>query len=185
MSERLSAAIEEIVAQIEAKEAELVPLKVTVNHLCQTIGEAPRYAIDGTGAAPGLPKRNVLSWKIDQFHNRPLAQCVTEYLEAREKAGLEKPATVDDIYDALTKGGYKFEGTSGSEENTKRAIKISLTKNTAQFSKVGENLFGLKRWYGSRAPSRRPSNGSKTTEGDEAGNEAAADSPPEETKTPE
>jgi hypothetical protein len=159
MSERLKAAIEEIEAQIKAKEAEIInPLKITVNHLCQLIGEAARYEIDGSGAS-GQPKRNILNWRKDQFYGRPLAQCVTEYLEARETAGLDRSATVDDIYDALSKGGYKSEGTSGSDENAKRAIKISLTKNTAQFSKIGDELFGLKKWY-PNAKTQRKSNGS-------------------------
>jgi len=157
MSERLKAAIDEIVAQIVAKEAEVItPLKITVNQLCLLVGEPARYAIDGTGAS-GQPKRNILNWRADQFFGRPLAQCVTEYLEARETAGLERAASVDDIFEALSKGGYKFEGTSGNDENTKRAIKTSLTKNTAQFAKIGE-LFGLKKWY-PNAKTTRKSNG--------------------------
>lgn len=158
MSERIKAAIEEIEAQIKAKEAEIInPLKIAINQLCQVIGEQARYSIDGTGAA-GQPK-NILNWKTDQFSFRPLAQCVTEYMEAREAAGMERTANIDDIYEALSKGGFKFEGNSGNEENTKRAIKISLTKNTAQFAKISDNVFGLKKWYPGARVSRKPSNG--------------------------
>lgn len=165
MSERLKAAIEDIEAQIKAKEAEFItPLKITVNQLCLIVGEPARYEIDGMGAS-GQPKRNVLNWKSDQFFGRPLATCVTEYMEARETAGIERTANVDDIYEALCKGGYKFEGTS--EEYTKGAIKRSLTKNTAQFCKIGE-LFGLKKWY-PNAKVPRKTNGAIAEE--EAGNE--------------
>lgn len=156
MSDKIKAAIEEIEAQIKAKEAEiLMPLKVAINHLCQTIGEPARYEIDGTGAS-GQPKRNILNWRNDQFFGRPLAGCVTEYFEAREAAGLERAASVDDIYEALLKGGYRFEGTS--DEYIKGAMKRSLTKNTAQFAKISENLFGLKKWY-PNAKSSRKTNG--------------------------
>lgn len=172
MSERLKAAIEEIEAQIKSKEAEIInPLKITVNQLCQLVGEPARYQIDGTGA-PGQPNTKTFNWRADQFFGRPLAQCVTEYLEARETAGLERAASVDDIYEALSKGGYKFEGSSGNEENTKRAIKISLTKNTAQFAKIGDNLFGLKKWYpGAKSPRR-------TNGKDEAGAEEVTGAKP-------
>jgi len=182
MSERLKAAIEEIEAQIVAKEAEiLAPLKITVNHLCQLIGEPARYQVNGTGAS-GQPKRNALNWRTDQFFGRPLAQCVTEYFEAREAAGLERPANVDEIHEALAKGGYKFEGTSGNDENTKRGIKISMTKNTAQFTKIGENLFSLKKWYPNARTPRKPNgNGTEVTE---AAAEVVAE-PAVEAKTPE
>ena len=179
MSERLKAAIEEIEAQIKSKEAEINPLKITINQLCQLLGEPARYQIDGTGATTGQPKRNILNWRADQFFNRPLATCVTEYLEAREAAGLERSASIDDVYEALSKGGYKFEGSSGNEENTKRAIKISLTKNTAQFAKIADNLFGLKKWYGGvRTP--RKTNGKSDSDSDQKGETAETAAPPTE-----
>ena len=182
MSERLKAAIEEIEAQIKAKEAEIInPLKITVNQLCQLIGEEARYQVDGSGAS-GQLKRNVLNWRADQFFGRPLAGCVTEYLEAREAAGLERAATVDDIFEALSKGGYKFEGTSGNDENTKRGIKISLTKNTAQFSKIGE-LFGLKKWYPNAKPAKK-TNGKDDTDS-ESKDQADTAAPTVATPTPE
>ena len=181
MSERLIAAIEEIEAQIKLKEAEVItPLKIAINQLCQINGEPARYEIDGMGAS-GQPKRNVLNWRADQFFGRPLAGCVTEYLEARENAGLERSASIDDIYEALSKGGYKFEGSSGNEENTKRAIKISMTKNTAQFAKIGENLFGLKKWY-PNAKTTRKTNGKDDSNSDQKSESVAAAndaSPPE------
>ncbi len=167
MSERLTGAIEEIEAQIAAKEAEFTPLKIAVNQLCQIKGEPARYKVDGMGAT-GQPKRT-LTWKADQFYGRPLAQCVTEYFETREAAGFDRAATVDEIYEATVKGGYKFEGSSGNEDNTKRAIKISLTKNTAQFAKIADNLFGLKKWYPNAKSPRRSNGGDDTDTGDADG----------------
>lgn len=155
MSERILAAIDEIEAQIKTKEAELTPLRITVNHLCQLIGEPARYQVDGPGAS-GQPK-NQLNFRADQFYNRPLAQCVVEYLKAREAAGMEeRAAKVQEIYEALGKGGYDWAGVGGGEENRMRSLRISLTKNTTQFSKISEDVFGLKDWYGSP---RRKGNG--------------------------
>lgn len=157
MSERLEAAIEEIEAQIKAKEAEIAPLKIAVNSLCHVKGEGPRYKIDGQGA-PGQPK--TITIKPDQFVGRPLAQCVTEYLEAREAIGIERVGNIDDIFEALSKGGYRFESVTGNEEYNKGAIKRSLTKNTAQFVKISENVFGLKKWYPNiKTPRRTNGNG--------------------------
>ena len=159
-------------AQINAKEAELAPLKLAVNTLCKQLGQPDAYSnVVGGSGQPGSPL--TLSWKLDQFYNRPLAGCVVDILEARKSRGMEGPASIDDIYNALKQGGYKFEGTSGNEENTKRAIKIALTKNTAQFAKVKEDIFGLKKWYGGGRSPR------KTTAKSENGNgesEAAEDS---------
>lgn len=153
MSEQIKTAIEQVEAQIAAKEAEILsPLKITVNQLCQMIGEPARYEINGTGTVAGTVKRKAMEFRSDQFFGRPLAQCVTEYLETREAAGLPRTASMDDIFEALVKGGYKTD--DGNEDFAKRGVKISLTKNTAQFAKVGEN-FGLKKWYPNSKPPPR------------------------------
>lgn len=156
MSNAIQTAIDELMAQISAKEAELAPLKIAVNTLCKQLGQSEAYS--NVGGVPGQSGSPVtLSWKTDQFHRRPLAGSVVEILETRKQRGLDGPASIDDIYEALKAGGYQFEGTSGSEENTKRAIKIALTKNTAQFSKVKEDVFGLKKWYGGGRSARKSS----------------------------
>lgn len=152
MSQKILDAIDELKAQIAAKEAEhITPLKLAINSLCGAIGQPAFYSMDGSGSST---KKMGLEWKIDEFFGRPLATCVSIYLEKRKSVGMEGPATIDEIYDTLRQGGYKFEGATGSDENNKRALKISLTKNTAQFSKISEDVFGLKKWYqgGTRAP---------------------------------
>jgi hypothetical protein len=152
MSTSIEAAISEIKEKIAAKESEILPLRITVNELCKIAGlpeEYPNLSSSGTASTTAT---TTLTWRSDQFFGRPLATCVVEYFEARKKVAKEGPATIDEIYDALNAGGFKFEGTSGSEANTKRAIKISLTKNTAQFVKVKDDLFALKKWYTLRGP---------------------------------
>jgi hypothetical protein len=153
MSTPIEAAIAEIKEKIAAKEREVLPLRITVNELCKIAGLPEEYPnVNSPDASTTATAATTLSWRSDQFFGRPLAGCVVEYFEARKKAAKEGPATVDEIYEALSAGGFRFEGTSGSEANTKRAIKISLTKNTAQFVKVKDDLFGLKKWYSIRGP---------------------------------
>ncbi len=176
MSNAIQIAIDELVAQISAKEAELAPLKIAVNTLAKQLGQQEVYSNVGGGPG-GLGQSGspvTLSWKTDQFHRRPLAGSVVEILETRKQRGLDGPASIDDIYEALKAGGYQFEGTSGNEENTKRAIKVSLTKNTAQFSKVKDDIFGLKNWYGGSSRAPRKSSGSKSENGNGAETEEEA-----------
>jgi len=158
MMDTIKAAIEEIEAQIAAKEAEILPLKDAVNRLYPLIGKEAPYSVDGL-VASARSFRPTLTFRPDQFYNRALAACVTEYFETRESAGLERTASVEDIYDGLVKGGYKFEAATGTEENKKIGVRTSLTKNTAQFCKVGDNLFGLKKWYPSPKTTRKPAAG--------------------------
>jgi len=163
MSTPYDSAISEIKQKIAAKEAEITPLRITVNELCKLAGLPEEYSgIEQGGVTSPEARKGSLAWKPDHFFGRPLATCVVEYFEARKKAGLDGPASIDDVFDALCEGGFKFEGTTGSEANTKRAIKISLTKNTAQFVKVRDDLFGLKKWYGMRAQRKTSSRSDET-----------------------
>lgn len=151
MSQALRDAIADLQKKIADIETEkITPLKKAINGICLALGEPEMYVDDAASAGV---KRG-FSWAKDQFFTRPLAACVTEYLEARKSNGMEGPASVEDIFQNLKAGGYRFEGVSGNEENNKRALKISLTKNTAQFVKISEDVFGLKKWYNIRTPRR-------------------------------
>jgi hypothetical protein len=178
MSNPYAAAIEDIKKVIASKESEILPLRITLNQLCKLAGLAEEYPdLDARSVGDTALKTATLTWKPDQFVGRPLATCVTEYFEARDAKGMERPATIDEIYEALCQGNYKFEGTTGNVANTKRGIKISLTKNTAQFVKLRDDTFSLKKWYNIRTP--RKTNGTKTDEQaiDEGLDEAIANNP--------
>ncbi len=170
MSTAYITALEHLKEEIATKEAqllaELLPLKTTANQLCKLAGLPEEYDL-GT-ASPSGGKRQP-KFKEDQFFNKPLAGSVAAYLEAREELQLERPASIDEIYDALASGGYKFEGSTGNPDNSKRALKIALTKNTAQFVKIGEK-FALKKWYNIRGPRKSANDGeSRPESADESG----------------
>jgi hypothetical protein len=155
MSDKLKIAIEELQSQIAAKEAKIHPLRIAANHLCKVLGIEELYPV---GDSEAQRMKSVLLFRRDEFFNRPLSTCVAEYLSKRKEAGLEGPASTDEIHVSLVQGGYRFEGTSGNDENTKRALKTALTKNSAMFVKITDDVFGLRKWYGMRS-GRKSQNG--------------------------
>lgn len=147
-----------LIRSIEDLEAQVVQKKRLANELCREYGQPARYPDAETPkAANGNQKGR------DVFYGRPLATVMKEFLEARgasNRGGLGA-ATVNEIYDALLAGGFKFE--SKDEANAKRGLRIGLSKNTAVFHKVGTgsgaDAYGLTDWYPS-ARSRQQSRGS-------------------------
>lgn len=149
-----------LLEQISAIDLETVPDKQAANHLCKLAGIAPLYPDAGTVTpTSGLaaPPKSALKFRIDQFVNKELSDAVSEYLEARKTTeGMEGPATIDEIYEGLLSGGYKFGGSTDNPSNHKRAMNIALTRNTAQMHKINDTTFALRRWYGLRASPRKP-----------------------------
>jgi len=121
--------------------------KRSINHLCEIEGtpipfpEADRE--DGDSPTIGSMRR-------DEFYGVALATAIRRYLEMRRSSGMG-PATVQDMYEALVAGGFRFE--TKNTDNAKRGLYISLAKNTAVFHKLpgGDNdqgaIFGLLEWY--------------------------------------
>lgn len=130
--------------------------KTAANLLCRMAGQKELYNIEGGVEAIAQPPPAALKFRLDQFVGLELSEAVAEYLEARKASGtMEGPATLDEIYDALLSGGFKFGGNTDNPANHKRAMNIALTRNTAQMHKINENTFALRRWYGMRA-ARKP-----------------------------
>ena len=113
-----------------------------VNKLCKRAGIPIKYPEADTVAlgADQVP----LSIASDQFYGQTLAGSMRTILELR-RALKQGPASVNDIYDTLLQGGFKFD--TSNEENRKRNLRISLGKNTAQFHKLPNGMFGLTEWY--------------------------------------
>jgi hypothetical protein len=142
MSKTVEQAIQELITEIADAEAHLNKKKETVNTLCGVAGLQPRYIL---AAAEDAPARG--GWRPDEFYNKPLATVVRTILTARKAAG-SGAASLDDIYDNMIAGGFKFDAKS--DVTAKRALSISLAKNTVLFHKLPNGFYGLTAWYGIR-----------------------------------
>ena len=80
----------------------------------------------------------------DEYYGKALASVVRMVLEARKSASIG-PATVNEIYDAMVKGGYQFE--TRIEDNAQRGLRVSLSKNTTVFHRLPSGKYGLTEWY--------------------------------------
>ena len=139
MSEYLQKAIEELEKKLQGQLDEVAETKKAINLLCRQMGEPPKFA-------DVLPEKvsGSLSVRTDQFFRKPLATAVREYLQIRGSA-----AKVDEIYEALKRGGFEFVGKD--EGVRKRGLTISLGKSRQLFAYVkASDSFGLWEFYGGR-----------------------------------
>lgn len=169
------ARIEEIEVDLGPTLAELRELKAWVNTADKISGREPRFGdLDAAaGAAPSGVA--TLKWAPGTFYNKPFAGAVKQILLARAAANGRNPspASIDEIHEALTQGSFAFE-TSGAE-NQKNSIRISLGKNSAQFSRLpNSDLFGLPEWYGKKSGATRR-RASAASGGEAADDDASAD----------
>lgn len=91
------------------------------------------------------------------------------------RAGGHDAATVNEIYDALVLGGFDFQARN--EDNAKRGLRISVSKNTAAFVRVGgagDAAYGLKEW---RPASRETKSKPADDETPSAGSNQSSDVP--------
>lgn len=140
MSDHIRQTIAEMQEDVRKLEAEAAETKRMVNKLAARAGLPLVYAEAELNVSASVP----LSIQADQFYGQPLASCIRTILEMR-RALKQGPASLNDIYSALIQGGYKFE--TKNEDNSKRGLRQSLTKNVQQFHKLPNGLFGLSEWY--------------------------------------
>lgn len=128
-------------SHIRDLEQEIADTKRMVNRLLVRKGQPPAY---GDAAISG-DVGNIFAIRSDQFYGLALSTAIREYLKMRWAANLGA-ATVNEIYDALCKGGFAYD--TENEENRKRNLRISLTKNSALFHRLKNGThFGLPDWY--------------------------------------
>ncbi len=131
--------VEDLQAKLRKQEQEVIDTKKTINSLLRMVGREPIFT-EGQLA----PELSLGGIKADTFYGQPLATAVRKYLEMR-RASSQGPASVSEIYQALTQGGYDF---ATSPENAKRILRISMSKNTPLFHRLpNKNVFGLVSWY--------------------------------------
>ncbi len=163
MDDALVQAVALLEGQLKKQERAAAETKRAVNAIFLAAGEPPRYSESDFEESRGGPS---LSIRSDQFYGQPLAASIREILEMR-RALKQGPVTVNELYEALLRGGFKFE--TKNEDNAKRGLRISLTKNTVTFHKLPDGKFGLLEWYPKAKAAKPKINGE-----DDAGDDAAA-----------
>jgi len=136
MSEHVERTLEMVVGQIGDLQRQLSEKKKIANGLCQLAGHPPMFEDEE-------PVNAGTSLRPDEFYGRPLATDVQELLERRRRSGLGA-ATVPEIYETLTRGGFHFN--TKNTENAKRGLYNSLSKNP-KFHRLPNNTYGLTEWY--------------------------------------
>src|ERR1039458_1348169 len=95
--------IADLEKMVSEHESAAIRVKTIINELSIKAGLPARYSPSELHQATG----GAFNIRSDQFHGRPLATCVREYLDMRRQSNLG-PATTVEIYDALAQGGYEF-----------------------------------------------------------------------------
>ena len=143
MNEQLKSAIEVLQQQLQDQEREVAETKRLINKLCERGGQQAIYPDADVEATSSLA-----AMQRDQFYGKALGEAMEAYLHMRRASRLG-PATVNEMYDDLVRGGYVFNAKN--QANAKRSIYIALGKKTDVFHKLpgrdDEFLFGLLEWY--------------------------------------
>ena len=135
----MKAAIDCAVAKLRELEVQVVETKKTINGMCK-LAERPLLFPDADASSASL----LNGFRSDQFYGQPLSTVARQILDARKASGLGA-ASVNEIYEAMVAGGYKFE--TSNVDNAKRVLRISLAKNSATFHKLPNGEYGLRTWY--------------------------------------
>lgn len=139
MNDHIVQTITDLEKKVAEYEGHALRVKTTINELCVMAGLPPRYAAAQLEKSAG----GGMSIRSDQFHARPVATIVREYLEMRKRSDMG-PATLEEIYDAMAQGGYEFQ--TKSEQIARISLSNALTKNTV-FYKLPNKRWGLLEWY--------------------------------------
>jgi len=138
MSDPYQQIINDFLTDLKKAEGEVVRLKETINALCGKAGK-PHMFSDSELSSSSKPQ----SIRSDQFHGRPLATVIREYLQIRRQLD-QGPATIAEIFDSLVEGGYAFN--TKSDQISKISLNGSMGKNPV-FYKLPSKKWGLAEWY--------------------------------------
>jgi hypothetical protein len=169
MSDPIQLAITKLQAKLQEHERAASKTKMAINALCEASDLPPMYADADEERRDAVS----LSIRSDQFYGQPLAAAIRIILEMRRKQD-RGPATVNEIYASLLEGGFAFE--TKNEENAKRGLRVSLTKNSVTFHRLPNGKYGLLEWYPNAKPKRyraTPPDQDNDTDGDDEDLEAA------------
>lgn len=139
MSKELDNVISLLVERIDQNTRELAEKKRTVNSLCREAGKEPIYP---DAELTGTAGSRVPSIRASQFYGKSPIVGAREYLELRNEA-----VPLEELLDALTKGGFDFEAQGWNETMRLKNLGISISKNSAIFHKLPNDTWGLLKWY--------------------------------------
>jgi hypothetical protein len=174
MSNELQGAINVLVSRIEQRSRELTEMKRMVNSLCQEDGQPMMYS-----DADLVVKGSSTVIDSDRFYGKPPTGAAREYLELRKKA-----VTLDDIVDALERGGFDFDAQGWPEDQRVRHLGSSMGRNPQIFHRLpNQNTWGLTMWYpnvkvskrAAKASTKQPDNGSQEPESTDKTKTASAE----------
>jgi hypothetical protein len=159
--DRFIGAIEAVKEQVDTLLREVAEKKKAANLLAQMAGLEPLYAdIEAPLGASGS------TIKPDQFVNyKGPSAAARAYLTMRGKQ--IGAATVDTIYDALSRGGFTF---NGGESQAKNGLVIAMGKDH-KLRRLSNGYYGLTEWYPEAKRVRRggSAEGATDDDGDESG----------------
>ena len=164
-------AIEVIKRKVAAEQAKVNRLKQAANTLAVTEGLPPVYADADDEPMPGS---TFMSIRADQFANHTAPSTAARaYLELRGKQ--VGAASLDEVYDAMKRGGYSFE--AASEADAKAGLRIALGKDM-QVHRLPNGTYGLLAWYDKLTrPAPEPEKKRGFRPPADAGTEAVTDQP--------
>jgi hypothetical protein len=139
MSEHIALTLKDAENKLADQQKAVTATKKLINGLLEMMGQSHRFT-DLDEPAPIVTGTS----RGDEYYGKALAWVVKDILVHRNKTG-HGPASVNEIFAAMIKGGYKFE--TENEDNAKRGLRISLTKNSTTFHKLPTGKFGLREWY--------------------------------------
>jgi len=154
MSESMRSTIAELQRHLEGLDQQAIDTKKTINSLCRVMNEPPLYTEVELSSSVAQPSSQQLNG--DEYFNKPLATVVRMILETRRDLG-QGPAEAEEIFIAMQKGGFEFDGRS--DDKALHGLKISLSKNTTTFIKLPNGKFSLAEWYAASKVGRGKTNG--------------------------
>lgn len=150
MSEHIKLAIQDLEKKLVIQLTAVGKTKSAINLLSETIDEPPPYmeaseepTKNGEGGAASNTAK-AISVRSDEFFSKTFSASVREVLQMRKAVGLG-PASSEEIYEVLKRGGYAFD--SRDAENQLRGLNVSISKNSAVFAKLPNGLVALNEWY--------------------------------------
>lgn len=146
MSEHILKTLEQVKSDITGLELQLAEKKRMANYLSEMAGAGPVYADADEPSSISATSHG------DEFYGKTATAAAREVLEKRKRMGLG-PATLAEIYESLTDGGYQFDASSTT--NAKNSLRVTLSKRSETFHKLPNGKIGLTKWYTNIKPTKK------------------------------